>query len=104
MNIFLDLGYDLVSPDDLKQRATADPTYLFNLIIDCSGFGSAIEYGLTLLSRGGKFCIFGVASPETRVSVSPFHIYMQEASIVGVNINPFTFHKAIGLLESMGER
>lgn len=77
---------------------------MFDLIIDCSGFGPAIEHALTLLNRGGKLCIFGVAPPQTRISVSPFEVYMQEKSIIGVNINPYTFPKAIGLLESMGDR
>lgn len=37
-------------------------------------------------------------------SVSPFDIYAKEKKIFGVNINPFTFPKAIGLLESLGTR
>lgn len=36
--------------------------------------------------------------------IAPFEIYMKELKIYGVNINPFSFPKSLGLLEAMGER
>lgn len=36
--------------------------------------------------------------------INPFEIYMKESTIIGVNINPFTFPKALGLLQSMGDK
>lgn len=100
----LDTGYDIINPVELKKRKETDPSYGFDLIIDCSGFGPAIEYCLQLLNCGGKLCIFGVAPPETKISISPYHLYKQEISIIAVNINPFSFPKAIGLIESLGTR
>lgn len=51
----------------MKARSQKDSNYLFDLIIDCSGYGPAIEEGIKLLEFGGKFCIFGVAPPTTTV-------------------------------------
>jgi len=34
------------------------------------------------VKRGGKFMVFGVASNEARISLSPFRIYNDEITIV----------------------
>jgi D-arabinitol dehydrogenase (NADP+) len=36
--------------------------------------------------------------------IAPFDIYLKEMKIFGVNINPFTFPKSLGLVEAMGDR
>ncbi|XP_063926519.1 D-altritol 5-dehydrogenase-like [Zophobas morio] len=100
----LNTGYKLITPNQLKEKQAADPNYLFDVIIDCSGFPPAIEHAISLLNSGGKLCIFGVAPPHGRISVAPFDIYMKEMKIFGVNINPFSFPKSLGLLEAMGDR
>ncbi|XP_019878621.1 D-altritol 5-dehydrogenase-like [Aethina tumida] len=100
----LDTGYTLLTPDQLKKNQEADPEYLFDVVIDCSGFPPAVEHAVSLLQRGGKLCCFGVAPPHGRITISPFDIYMKELTIHGVNINPFSFPKSIGLLEAMGDR
>lgn len=99
-----DTGYTLLTPDQLKKNQKADPEYLFDVVIDCSGFPPAVEHAVSLLQRGGKLCCFGVAPPHGRITISPFDIYMKELTIHGVNINPFSFPKSIGLLEAMGDR
>lgn len=65
--IILDTGYSLITPDKLQMNQKSDPEYLFDLIIDCSGFGPAIEHAVTLLQKGGKLCCFGVASPDVEI-------------------------------------
>jgi hypothetical protein len=37
-------------------------------------------------------------------SISPFRMYMNELAIIAVNINPFSFPKALGWIEAMGSR
>ncbi|XP_046742927.1 D-altritol 5-dehydrogenase-like [Diprion similis] len=92
----LGLDYKAVSPTDLKGRE-------FDLAIDCSGSGPAIESAIPLLGKGGRMCIFGVASPQAEVKFKPFEAYMKELQIVAVNINPFTFPKALLLLKAMAD-
>ncbi|KAJ8958448.1 hypothetical protein NQ318_002235 [Aromia moschata] len=100
----LNTGYNLITPEQLKKNQEADSAYLFDLIIDCSGYPPAIEHAVTLLNSGGKLCCFGVAPPNAEIKIKPFQIYMQELKIFGVHINLFSFPKALGLLEAMGER
>jgi len=100
----LNTGYDLLTPDQLRQKAASDPDYLFDVVIDCSGFPPAIEQAVPLLNSGAKLVCFGVCPPHGRISISPFEIYAKELKIIGVNINPFSFPKSIGLLEAMGDR
>lgn len=99
----------------------------FDIIIDCSGNGPAIEATIPFLARNGRYGIFGITSPETKVSIKPydvtiynyysslallitqvqlndyaiFQMYKKELLICGMNINPYTFPKAIGLLQAM---
>ncbi|CAK9816092.1 Sorbitol dehydrogenase [Anthophora quadrimaculata] len=92
----LDLGFQMKSPEQLKGQ--------FDVAVDCTGSGPAMEAAISLLGRGGRLCVFGVANPKTKFSIEPFQIYMKELQIVGVNINPFTFPKGLGLLSAMAER
>ncbi|KAJ8954636.1 hypothetical protein NQ314_007035 [Rhamnusium bicolor] len=63
----MDTGYKLITPDELKENQEADPDYLFDLIVDCSGYPPAIENSVKLLQRGGKLCCFGVAPPHGEI-------------------------------------
>lgn len=93
----LGTGYKCVSPAELKG-------YQADLIIDCSGAAPAIEKAIDFLAPGGRLCIFGVASPQARVSISPYEIYKKEVTIIGVMINPFSFPNSLGLIEAMGTK
>ena len=100
----LDTGFYRITPDQLKERQSKDPNYLFDIIIDCSGFAPAIEHAFSLLNKGGKLCLFGMASPHAKISISPLELAMKEIQIIGLFLNLFSFPKTIGLLESMGDR
>lgn len=92
----LGLNYEAKAPKELKEG--------YDLVIDCSGSGPAMESAFSLLKRGGKFCVFGVSSPTAKMSIEPFQVYMKELTIVGVNINPFTFPKGLALLTAMADK
>lgn len=100
----LETGYQILNPIELKNNFSSDGVNGIDVCIDCSGNGSAIEKSVQLLNRGGKLCVFGVASPETRISVSPFEIFLKEITVFGVTINRYSFQHAIGLMEAMGSR
>ncbi|PSN45209.1 hypothetical protein C0J52_07142 [Blattella germanica] len=100
----LDTGFDIVSPEELRARRARNPEWGVDLVIDCSGFAPALEEAITFINPGGKLCIFGVAPPNARMSVSPYHLYKNEISIVSVCINPYTFPKALGWIDAMGSR
>ncbi|KAF5304222.1 hypothetical protein FQR65_LT08029 [Abscondita terminalis] len=100
----LDTGFARVTPDELKEKQQNDPEYLFDVIIDCSGCVPAMEHAFSLLNKGGKLCLFGMASPQARMSISPLELSMKEIQIIGLFLNHFSFPKTLGLLESMGDR
>ncbi|XP_069684513.1 uncharacterized protein [Periplaneta americana] len=100
----LETGFDIITPTELKARKAQDTEYGFDLIVDCSGYAPAMEESLDLLKHGGKLCIFGITSPEAKMSVRPFQLYMKEVTIYAVNINPFSFPKALGWIDAMGSR
>ncbi|KAF2891651.1 hypothetical protein ILUMI_14522 [Ignelater luminosus] len=111
--LHINTGYECVTPDELKERQQKDSNYLFDVVMDCSGHPAAIEQGFSLLNCGGKLCLFGLPNPNHKIklqfnlvffSISPFDIIVKEARIFGVNINPFTFPKALRLIEAMGDR
>lgn len=61
------LDYEVRSPGDLKEDK-------YDVAVDCSGSGPAMESAIKLLTRGGRFCIFGVADPKTKISIEPFQV------------------------------
>uniref|UniRef100_A0A1B6E5Z1 Enoyl reductase (ER) domain-containing protein n=2 Tax=Clastoptera arizonana TaxID=38151 RepID=A0A1B6E5Z1_9HEMI len=100
----LETGYKCVAPEDIKKMKVSDPDFGFDICIDCSGDGPAIEEAITLLNAGGKICIFGITSPEVKISVSPFDMYKKESTILATKINKFGVLKALKLSEAMGKR
>ncbi|KAL1489350.1 hypothetical protein ABEB36_014263 [Hypothenemus hampei] len=100
----LETGFDLLTPQQLQKKRDADPSYAFEVVIDCSGFCPAVEQGLSLLTKGGKLCCFGIPPPDKTIKVAPFDLYAREITIFAVNVNPFSMVKSVGFIESMGSR
>jgi len=46
----------------------------FGVVVDATGAPAAIEAGFAVLDRGGRLLIFGVASGDAALSLSPFRI------------------------------
>ena len=63
---FSDLGYDVQSPQDLKEG--------YDLAVDCSGSAPAMESAIKLLTRGGRLCVFGVSNPNAKISFDPYQV------------------------------
>jgi NADPH2:quinone reductase len=55
----------------------------FGVAVDATGVPAAIEAAFGSLARGGRLMIFGVASADAAVSLSPFRIYNDEITVVG---------------------
>uniref|UniRef100_A0A1B6FK96 Enoyl reductase (ER) domain-containing protein n=1 Tax=Cuerna arida TaxID=1464854 RepID=A0A1B6FK96_9HEMI len=98
----LNTGFKCCSPEELKALKASNPQWGVDLCVDCSGNGRAIEEAVSLLNPCGKLCIFGVASPNEKISIAPFEIFRKELTIFGVTINQFSFQKALSLIQAMG--
>uniref|UniRef100_A0A0A9ZGG8 L-threonine 3-dehydrogenase n=2 Tax=Lygus hesperus TaxID=30085 RepID=A0A0A9ZGG8_LYGHE len=103
LNKRMDTGYTVISPDELTQRVKNE-NYAADVAVDCSGNPRAIEQALSTLTYQGKLQIFGVAPPQARVSISPYEIFRKELTIVGSIINPWSFPRALGIMEAMSDR
>ena len=55
----------------------------FGVAIDATGVPAAIEAGFSALDRGARLLVFGVASGDATVSLSPFRIYNDEITVLG---------------------
>ncbi|MFL5589206.1 MAG: zinc-dependent alcohol dehydrogenase family protein [Ktedonobacteraceae bacterium] len=82
------------------ERALADESLGFNCVIDATGVPAVIENAFMAVKRGGKFMVFGVASNEARISLSPFRIYNDEITILGSMAILFSFQAALDLISS----
>lgn len=69
----------------------------WDVVIDATGNGDAIQDAIGRVARGGTFLQFGVASPETRVSISPYAIYNREITITGSMAVLHSFERAADL-------
>ncbi|MDR2984096.1 MAG: zinc-dependent alcohol dehydrogenase family protein [Nocardiopsaceae bacterium] len=70
----------------------------FGVAVDATGVPAAIESAIDLLDRGGRLLVFGVASADARVAISPFRVYNDELTIVGSMAILRSFGQAVGLL------
>ncbi len=74
---------------DMGASATAtsaehiERPYGWELVVDATGNGRAIQDGLQRVGAGGTFLQFGVADYATRVQIDPFRIYNKEITITG---------------------
>ncbi|HEX9358265.1 MAG TPA: zinc-binding dehydrogenase, partial [Streptosporangiaceae bacterium] len=55
----------------------------FGAAVDATGVPAAIQAAFAALERGGRLLIFGVASGDASVSLSPFRIYNDEITVLG---------------------
>lgn len=69
-----------------------------DVVIECVGRAESMELAVKSAAKGGQVLLFGVAAPETVISVSPFEIFSKELSIKGSFVNPFTHDEAISLI------
>jgi L-iditol 2-dehydrogenase len=91
------LGADeVVRPNepDIEQRLKDDA----DVVIECVGRKESMELAFQAARKGGQVLLFGVSSPETRITVSPFAIFAKELTIKGSFINPYTHEDAIALI------
>ncbi len=80
------------------QQALADEPLGFNCVIDATGVPAVIEHAFMAVKRGGKLMVFGVASHEARISLSPFRIYNDEITIIGLMAVLFSFQAGLDLI------
>lgn len=101
----LNFGYKVSNWKGVEEHSKKNPDWQIDVCIDCSGNASAMQEAVKYLRPGGKLCIFGVSSPDDRISISPFDLYKNELTVVGVAINTASsFERTIKILQSLNDR
>ncbi len=90
-------GLHVIGPADLGELSA-------DYVIDATGVPSAIEDAIGRVAPGGTFMVFGVASPEARVSISPFFVYQRELTVVGSMAILHSFQPAVELVAAHASR
>jgi threonine dehydrogenase-like Zn-dependent dehydrogenase len=70
----------------------------FDVAVDATGAPGAIEAAFSLLARGARLLVFGVAPAEASVQLSPFRIYNDEITVTGSMAVLYSFDAAVDLL------
>jgi len=86
----------ILPPKDDAGRAGA-----FDIVIECVGRKETMELAFAMADRGAQVLLFGVASPETTIAVSPFAIFSKELRVMGSFVNPDTHEEAIALMRRL---
>jgi L-iditol 2-dehydrogenase len=90
--VLVRLGADeVINPQD-EVELEAD------VVIECVGRPESMEFAFKAAGKGGQVLLFGVAAPETVISVSPFEIFSKELTVKGSFVNPYTHEEAIALI------
>lgn len=96
------LGAEVVfGPEVDTKSAVYDLTGVgADVVIECAGKPETARLALDLARRGGTVEFFGVCDVGSAISVEPNAIYAKELSVVGSYVNPYTFDRAIAVLNS----
>ncbi|HWJ75154.1 MAG TPA: zinc-dependent alcohol dehydrogenase family protein [Kaistia sp.] len=73
-----------------------------DVIIDAAGRPETAESTIELACHGGRILFFGVVAPGKRISVEPNRIFARELTVLGSIRNPFTHHRVMEILPSLG--
>jgi len=97
-----ELGASLVidPAGDALNQAVMDTTGIgADIVIDCAGTASTARTAIALVRRGGTVMFFGVCPIGETIPLEPNAVYFRELTIVGSYVNPFTFQRAVALLQ-----
>jgi len=98
--ILANLEFSAVTPTEAAEMFR-EGKQDFNVIIDCSGVPTAVEEALNWIAPLGKFLFFGVCPQNSEIKINPFQVFKKELTLIGSVINPFTFSRAIRLIEEI---
>lgn len=71
-----------------------------NVVIECVGNIHTQEDAVKFAGKGGTVMFFGLASPDQSFPLKPDDVFKKELHITSSFINPYTYERAISVLES----
>ena len=98
----LRLGADIVVDpvhDDVA-RVLRENTRNIAAVIECVGRVETISQAIEWAGMGATVMMYGLAGPADEVAVKPDVVFKKELKLTASFINPYTFDRAVALLES----
>lgn len=98
----LKLGADLVvdpMKEDLEEVLRNNCKNI-NTVIECVGNPKTIENAIDLAGKGATVMLFGLTGPDAKINVRPDVVFKKELKITSSFINPYSFERAISVIES----
>lgn len=93
---------DPLAPDWVRQCQDVVGPEGFDFVVEAVGKPAVLESAFSIASRGARILVFGVANPGETAVIRPQEVFAKELSILGTVINPFTHHRAVEMLPSLG--
>jgi D-arabinitol dehydrogenase (NADP+) len=72
----------------------------FDVVVEATGAVPVLERAVGLTKMGGTLMVYGMASAEDRLAVSPYEIFRRQLTIKGSFAQTHCFDRAIALLRS----
>jgi threonine dehydrogenase-like Zn-dependent dehydrogenase len=98
----LDLGADLALDPmgDWEAQLQQAGITRIDTVIECAGRTDTMEMAIRMAGNKSLVMLFGLTAPNDTISVKPFEIFKKEITIKASFINPYTFSRALKLIES----
>ena len=98
----IDLGADLaLDPrEDWEAELKKAGVTRIDTVIECAGRTDTMEMAIRMAGNKSLVMLFGLTAPNDTISVKPFEIFKKEITLKASYINPYTFSRALKLIES----
>ena len=98
----LDLGADLALDPmgDWEAQLQQAGITRIDTVIECAGRTDTMEMAIRMAGNKSLVMLFGLTAPNDTISVKPFEIFKKDITIKASFINPYTFSRALKLIES----
>jgi threonine dehydrogenase-like Zn-dependent dehydrogenase len=104
-DLALELGANIVVDpinENLAEKITKEGQNIDDIkyVVECVGLPATTTEAINIAGFGATVMLFGVSSPTDQVPINMFNIFKKELKITSSFINPYTFNRAISLVES----
>lgn len=97
----LSLGADaVVDPTSQDVKSFLRPYGNIDTIVECAGRKETMAAAVDYAGNAATVMLFGLTEPDAVMEIKPFEIFKKELKITASFINPYTFSRALALLES----
>lgn len=97
------LGADLtIDPinEDTKAVLKENGIGRISCVIECVGKTATMSQAIEIAGNKSVVMLFGLTAPDDTISIKPFEIFKKEIEIKASFINPYTFYRALALIDS----